>query len=375
MPRITEAEYGRWITPREAVERLGQDGRDEAEARKIILDGLAAGSLIAVASRIDPTIGGQRRPASANEMLVPGKWAAIPGIDSKLWERDEVTYVKTRSPSGSELIYECSGVRIEPSGLERLAIQPAKRAVPPPPSSTARSVAPRDYSPEIDAERVGDLTASDYEQWWEPKELLAALPQDWPWETKVRNIAGLLEDGLVRAIAGAFAGDGKSAERVLLPQAVWKGWACLADQDFWASGFREVFADHPHYRGRPFRAYRIRLERSAVARHLPVVDREKVENSLVQGVESDGPMPQRRRKVSPSEMQPKPQPADPTVRRWLEKHEAKFPGQVHHQLRSAFDRAHPNFSVGKRQLYRIMTEVRGGLRVGNPIISRSRGGK
>jgi len=70
----------------------------------------------------------------------------------------------------------------------------------------------------------------------------------------------------------------------------------------------------------------------------------------------------------------RPRPSDSKLKSWLERHEAKFPGQVHHQLCAAFNASHPNFSVGKRQMYRVMKEVQGALKIGNPRISRPKSG-
>jgi hypothetical protein len=54
---------------------------------------------------------------------------------------------------------------------------------------------------------------------------------------------------------------------------------------------------------------------------------------------------------------------------WLVGHEAQFPGDVHHVLKGKAE-VHFGKPVGKNALYRVMTEVRGKLDVGNPRISR-----
>jgi hypothetical protein len=68
---------------------------------------------------------------------------------------------------------------------------------------------------------------------------LARLPGNWEYATKVKWIDGRLESGLIGAAAGARRLKQQQVADlriVKLKPSTWRGWACLADHDFWETG-------------------------------------------------------------------------------------------------------------------------------------------
>jgi len=117
-----------------------------------------------------------------------------------------------------------------------------------------------------------NITEEEYLRWYNPHQVLDMLPKGWSYDTAVRTIANSLGDGLLVAVAETIVVGGKSENYFVMPASTWRGWACLADPDFWSAGTREHHADSPRYRApnvAAFRAYRIRLDPIGVAKLVP----------------------------------------------------------------------------------------------------------
>src|SRR6185437_10525104 len=109
---------------------------------------------------------------------------------------------------------------------------------------------------------------AEYDTWFTPAEVLGRHGLQAPRESLVRTVASSLADGLIRAVAETIIIPPKEPQSYFeLAPRVWRHWAGLTDQDFWALGTFERSPDSPGMReaGLPrFRAYRVRLERAKV---------------------------------------------------------------------------------------------------------------
>jgi hypothetical protein len=226
-----------------------------------------------------------------------------------------------------------------------------------------------------------DDLKSEYDTWFTPAEVLGRHSQHVPSESLVRTVASSLADGLMRAIAETMVipPNGPQSYFELAPR-VWRHWAGLTDQDFWALGTLERLPHSPGMReaGLPhFRAYRVRLERAKVERIMdgafgPATRLEAMAQALR---ESDSP-----RMSSPVPASPRPPVAakkdqlpkiDPkTLQVWVAEFGARNPGASFAVFRDNARRAFPKFRVGERPVEAAIAESGFKLRPGNPTIPR-----
>jgi hypothetical protein len=61
---------------------------------------------------------------------------------------------------------------------------------------------------------------------------------------------------------------------------------------------------------------------------------------------------------------------DAKLRTWLESYALKHPVAVYREIKPAAEAKFPSLRIGKNQLYRVMKQVYGHLKIGNPSISR-----
>ena len=155
---------------------------------------------------------------------------------------------------------------------------------------------------------------------------------------------------------------------------VWRRWACLADQDFWALGTLERSADSPGMReaGLPhFRAYRVRLERAGVERIMDGAFGPATRLGVV-GPELAGDRsgriptpPSIKAKKNP---RPKIDPA--TLKAWVADFGARNPGTSFAVFRDNARLAFPRYRVGERPVKAIIAELGFTLMPGNPATLR-----
>lgn len=209
-----------------------------------------------------------------------------------------------------------------------------------------------------------DHGKAEYDTWFTPAEVLARHGGQAPPESLVRTVASSLADGLMRAIAETMVIPPNAPQSYFeLAPRVWRHWAGLADQDFWALGTLERSADMPGMREASlphFRAYRVRLERA------------KVEQIM------DGAFgPATRLGAMPPARTPPPPPADlrpkidaETLRDWMADFGARNPGSSFAVFRDNARLAFPKFRVGERPVKLVIAELKFTLRPGNPAILR-----
>lgn len=65
---------------------------------------------------------------------------------------------------------------------------------------------------------------------------------------------------------------------------------------------------------------------------------------------------------------------DESLRAWYIGYFKLFPDHVHRLVKAAYEREFPNSQVGRNQLYRVMSDVQGSLKRGNPAIYRTPAG-
>jgi hypothetical protein len=225
-----------------------------------------------------------------------------------------------------------------------------------------------------------DLKA-EYDTWFTPAEVLSRHSHQVPSESLARTVASSLADGLMRAIAETMVIPPNEPQSYFeLAPRVWRHWAGLADQDFWALGTLERFPHSPGMReaGLPhFRAYRVRLERAKVERIMdgafgPATRLEAMAQAL-----RESETPRRSLPISKSPQAPAPAEKDPrpkidanALREWVADFGARNPGASFAVFRDNARLAFPKFRVGERPVESAIAECGFKLKPGNPLILR-----
>ncbi|MDB5467329.1 MAG: hypothetical protein JWQ46_2091 [Phenylobacterium sp.] len=212
----------------------------------------------------------------------PSWWPNVEGGMTPLhsfWQTGDVRIVvpaRCGDPNTSVLFCD---VQFEPDGLRGLLPNPLNLGgtltrtaspLPPQPPAPRPSLAslPSAPAPPPPEEPANPGRKAEYDEWYTPAEVLSAYSAIFPAETLIRTVAHSLEDGMIRAIARRVVREGEEqSEYAEVPAKAWKGWACLADTDFWTAGTLQRYADEQGFRStglKPFRAHRIRLQRSGV---------------------------------------------------------------------------------------------------------------
>jgi hypothetical protein len=144
---------------------------------------------------------------------------------------------------------------------------------------------------------------------------------------------------------------------------VWRHWACLTDQDFWALGTLERSAESPGMREASlphFRAYRVRLERAKVER---IMDGAFGPATRLAAMASPRPPAPARKDLRPK--------IDPhALKAWVADFGARNPGASFAVFRDNARLAFPRFRVGERPVKAAIAEMGLRLTPGNPIILR-----
>jgi hypothetical protein len=225
-----------------------------------------------------------------------------------------------------------------------------------------------------------DLKA-EYDTWFTPAEVLGRHSQQVPSESLARTVASSLADGLMRAIAETMVIPPNEPQSYFeLAPRVWRHWACLADQDFWALGTLERSADSPGMReaGLPrFRAYRVRLERAKVEQIMggafgPATRLEAMaqafRESEVPRMSSPLPTPPRTPAPAKKDLRPKVDPK--ALQEWVADFGVRNPGASFAMFRDNARLAFPKFRVGERPVEAAIAGLGFKLRPGNPTILR-----
>ena len=243
------------------------------------------------------------------------------------------------------------------------------------------------YSPVEVSSATGrsKLTATEFHDWIPFKEAVALIDAPWTHELAMR-IAKRLWDGSFVAGTGesrCVTTDGIIVQRThTIEPSVWMEVEGLNNggHSVWEhSEFSVKLRDDSGIGWLVVNYYDVRFEWSRLFRVFPELKRRfarsgtsPFEASLLKG--DIRPANPAAGVPSAPLVRPKPEkvrrPTDSAVQAWLEKYEAKFPGLPHNRRTAAFNTTHPNFSGGKRQLYRVRKKVRGRLTIGNPQISR-----
>jgi hypothetical protein len=209
-----------------------------------------------------------------------------------------------------------------------------------------------------------DEGKAEYDTWVTPAEVLARHGRHAPQESLVRTVASSLADGLIRAIAETMVIPPSPPQAYFeLAPRVWRHWACLTDQDFWALGTLERSAESPGMRdaGLPhFRAYRVRLERAKVER---IMDGAFGPATRLAAM-APPPTPAPARK----DLRPKIDPA--TLKTWAADFGARNPGASFAVFRDNARLAFPRCRVGERPVKAAIAENGLKLSPGNPTILR-----
>jgi hypothetical protein len=225
-----------------------------------------------------------------------------------------------------------------------------------------------------------DLKA-EYDTWFTPAEVLGRHSRQVPSESLVRTVASSLADGLMRAIAETMVipPNGPQSYFELAPR-VWRHWAGVTDQDFWALGTLERLPHSPGMReaGLPhFRAYRVRLERAKVERIMdgafgPATLLEAMAQALRKSEHprTPPPVPVARRAAVPAQNGQLPKIDPKTLQAWVAEFGARNPGASFAVFRDNARIAFPKFRVGERPVEAAITESGFKLRPGNPSIPR-----
>ncbi len=267
-------EFANWITYTD-VKKAFPTGRPDPTLVRKLYQRLVSGRLVAAsesASWVDAKGTSHRRGITT---IDPSWWAGAgdSGVGDAFEAGDLALAISdpNRPVNFFNLRLEWAAIFDALPGLRELLHPPPKEMPQPGPIPTPSIAPPQATSPTFRPIGGGnDISEEEYRGWFEPGELLDALPADWSRQTKISNVANLLQDGLVRAVAEEIVSNGETAQLCALPHSIWRGWASMVDDAFWDSGLREVFGDHKHYRGLPFRAYRVRLERGAAETRLPL---------------------------------------------------------------------------------------------------------
>jgi len=226
-----------------------------------------------------------------------------------------------------------------------------------------------------------DELKSEYDTWFTPAEVLGRHSRQVPSESLVRTVASSLADGLMRAIAETIVipPNGPQSYFELAPR-VWRHWACLADQDFWALGTLERSAHSAGMReaGLPhFRAYRVRLERTKVERIMdgafgPATRLEAMALALRESEPQRMSRPPSAppRTPVPAEKDPRPKIDAKALQDWVAEFGARNPGASFAVFRDNARLAFPKFRVGERPVEAAIAGCGFKLRPGNPTILR-----
>ena len=216
-----------------------------------------------------------------------------------------------------------------------------------------------DEAPNEDAP---DLTVEEYEQWYTPAEVLAALPVSWSDDTKIRLIARSLADGELRAVADKVVTEHHRADRFELPKAMWKRWACMVDHDFWNAGLKTIYADQEDWNGPGFTAYRIRLDPDGAAALAP--------GQMTLPTRVGAPVAtSAKTRESPPPKRAKPTKAELTE--WVRQFGAANPGASFKVFLSNARLHWPNLHVSEMPMKHTIAELKLNLTPGNPTITRN----
>ncbi|MES2343650.1 MAG: hypothetical protein V4597_18430 [Pseudomonadota bacterium] len=286
LPDPTHEEFSKWVTAQEAFAHLLTGVTPSLSAA--LQNRLRNGVLFGAASMVKFEEDGVQKTLY-RVSIDPAWWANVEGGLQRhydlLWAHGDITLIVPGRGGDPATTVHFFGVKFEYAGIRdatpaqfRLTpVPPPAPAVaeipqsPIPPRSIAR--APAAPTPEPEVENGNDISEEEYDRWYEPREVIAALPQTWAEHTKIRTVADLMRDGLIRAVAAEMGGWDKPVERFELPKEIWEKWPCQVDHDFWTAGKREIFSDHSDYDGPPFRAYRVRLDPEGVHKRLSIPQR------------------------------------------------------------------------------------------------------
>jgi hypothetical protein len=214
----------------------------------------------------------------------------------------------------------------------------------------------------------------EYEGWLTPAEVLAQRPPTVPTSSFIRTVAASLEDGLIRAIAERLT---LNADQHIsfyeLPIWVWRGWACLNDEDFWSLGTVTRYPqDHNSESGvRVFRAYRIRLERRAI---------EQIASSTVSAATFQVGLVNALLDYTPSHIATplpavkrdhRPKVDAETLKQWVAEFARRNPGVPFATIRDNARSAFPRFRIAERPVKVVIAELDLTLSAGNPRTLRN----
>lgn len=142
--RITEEEYRRWLSPRQARATLADHGMPLEIAAKTIPRRVLTTDITAVAERkITFRAGSQDPEEEAFAIVTPDEWQSS-ALDVQFWLTGDVTFIK-ESQLNRQSVYTCTGIRFKPSGIHKLLDQLAQ----PPAAPAALAKAIREHSPPL----------------------------------------------------------------------------------------------------------------------------------------------------------------------------------------------------------------------------------
>jgi hypothetical protein len=251
----------------------------------------------------------------------------------------------------------------------------AQRAKPPPPASSARSVAPRDWTPEVASDEPSaqfDVDPAEFEGWVTPGDVLKRLG-GWN-ETNLTAIAHRIQDGYLTTAARRVTLPKVKHEYFELLNGFYKGWGFLADPSFWKHGDTEMW-NKDSGRDLRGRAYGVKIKPVDLAKEFPDLYGHKGPSVVSVTLSSviGGPVPQPSRPSTPATKSAARTRAltDEALVDWYRRWLPQNPRAVHHVTKRAAEGHFKGFSVGKNQLHRAMKAVQGKLNRGNPAIYRA----
>lgn len=322
---------------------------------------------------------------SADPRVIQGDWwgrmaAGNPHGVATFLKSGKITLFIPDASSAAIWPVTFTDTRLDPAGLERIP-SPKPRDPPPVPASNVPSVPP----PLLATASAGDIDVGEFGRWLTVREVVAEFSEDRiSQDVWLPRLLKRLTDGEVRAAVETLTAtqEGASEDETYQRIQQWVWVTADIGKAFFQLGEADAVLPHASKRRNinfTLRGIRLsdldmsRMLGRAVTSETAVLPFDGEPGQPAPPKTAIAAQPARSSGIS-AKVATTAKPTDSQVKKWLERHEAKFPGQVHSVLTVAFNRENPNFSVGKRQLYRVMTKVRGKLSVGNPRISRPRAG-
>lgn len=221
----------------------------------------------------------------------------------------------------------------------------------------------------------GGLTSEILENWYTPKQVVDLLPDGWDLQLKHTAIAHRMQAGTIRSAALRVIAGRSEYVCALLQPSVWDRWAFNAF-DTTADHFWEG-ASFERWNATAFGGSDVHIRLFGVRLH--PVDITTMFSELGVQVAGSSHQGMLAAAIRASPLQPPPKPvvlpklpliSDAKLKTWLDSYAVKHPSAVHWKIKAEAAAKFPAFRIGKNQLYRVMTQVYGALKIGNPTISR-----